>query len=139
MKHSPAPWKMDEQADKIWATDAKGAFPVFDIRGWGHLTGKGHGALGLNQTTALEIQKANGRVAAAAPELLSGLELVRSIIAEAAMTGFNCHDGDWAERLFASQAITFDAVKKAGGNTRAAVAIIEKLIDETEDAASAPV
>lgn len=40
------------------------------------------------------------------------LELVRSIIADGALTGFNCHSGDWAERLFKSQAVTFTALKQ---------------------------
>lgn len=46
-------------------------------------------------------------------ELLEALKSVRSIIADAAMTGFNHADGDWAERLFASQRRTSAAVKKA--------------------------
>ncbi|MGW9332759.1 hypothetical protein [Bosea sp. NPDC055594] len=41
----------------------------------------------------------------------TALDLVRGIIGEASMTGFNCHDGDWAERLYASQADTHAAVK----------------------------
>lgn len=44
-------------------------------------------------------------------EAKTALDLVRGIIVEAAMTGFNCHDGDWAERLYASQADTCAAVK----------------------------
>ncbi len=31
------------------------------------------------------------------------LREVRALIAAGAMTGFNCHDGDWAEKLFHSQ------------------------------------
>lgn len=46
-------------------------------------------------------------------ELLAALVHVRSIIVEAANTGFNWADGDWAERLFASQGPSFDAVAKA--------------------------
>lgn len=44
-------------------------------------------------------------------EAKTALELVRAIIVEAALTGFNCHTGDWAERLYASQADTHAAVK----------------------------
>jgi len=47
--------------------------------------------------------------------LRDALEHVRSIIAEAALTGFNYKDGDWAERLFASQQITSAALKTAQG------------------------
>ena len=35
---------------------------------------------------------------------------VRKIISEAAATGFNCHDGDWAERLYLSQQKTSAAL-----------------------------
>lgn len=43
-------------------------------------------------------------------QALVALLNVRKLITEAAMTGFNCHDGDWAERLFASQAVTSAAI-----------------------------
>lgn len=44
-------------------------------------------------------------------QLRTALEHVRSIIKDGAMTGFNCHDGDWAERLFASQGVTYNALR----------------------------
>ena len=31
-------------------------YPVIDIRGWGYLTVKGHGALGLDEAEAIKIQ-----------------------------------------------------------------------------------
>lgn len=43
--------------------------------------------------------------------LVEALRQVRSIISDGAATGFNCHDGDWAERLFKSQAATFAALQ----------------------------
>lgn len=43
--------------------------------------------------------------------LREALELVRSIIMAAAMEGFNYQYGDWADRLFASQALTGAALK----------------------------
>jgi hypothetical protein len=46
-------------------------------------------------------------------DLVKALENVREIIAEGAMTGFNYKDGDWAERLFASQQVTSAALRKA--------------------------
>lgn len=52
-------------------------------------------------------------------EMLAALELVRSIIVDGAAVGFNPLDGDWAERLYRSQAATAAAVKKAGGNLAA--------------------
>jgi hypothetical protein len=42
--------------------------------------------------------------------LRDALVHVRKIIVEAAEAGFNCHDGDWADRLFASQAMTHSAL-----------------------------
>lgn len=65
-----------------------------------------------------EAADANAKLIAAAPDLLNALLLVRKLIVEAAATGFNCHDGDWAERLFASQQVSFDAVAKAGVSPR---------------------
>lgn len=63
-------------------------------------------------------------------ELVAALEHVRSLIVEGALVGFNCGEGDWAERLFASQAMTFEAVKKAGGNPHQASAAIAKATGE---------
>lgn len=54
-----------------------------------------------------EAERRAGHIAA----LVKALEGVRAIISEAAMTGFNYKDGDWAERLFASQATTSAALK----------------------------
>lgn len=61
------------------------------------------------------VAKANARLIATAPEMLAALQNVQKLISEAAMTGFNCHDGDWAERLFASQQLTSKAIWKATG------------------------
>lgn len=55
-------------------------------------------------------RKANAQLIAAAPEILAQLISVRKLIAEAAMTGFNCHKGDWADRLFTSQQTTSSAI-----------------------------
>lgn len=48
-------------------------------------------------------------------QMLSALLKVRKIISEGAMTGFNCHDGDWAKRLYESQQVTSAAIAKAEG------------------------
>lgn len=42
--------------------------------------------------------------------LTKALINVRKIIADGAMTGFNWKDGDWADRLFASQQVTSAAL-----------------------------
>lgn len=70
--HTPGPWKAEFfGSPRVIATDAKGPFPVCDVRGWGHLTGKGHGALGLSHEEGAAIQDANARLIAAAPDLLA--------------------------------------------------------------------
>lgn len=48
------------------------------------------------------------------PDLISALKVTRLLVSEAAMTGFNCHDGDWAQRLFANQGVISAALRKAG-------------------------
>lgn len=46
-------------------------------------------------------------------EALAALRNVNKLISEAAMTGFNWKDGDWADRLFHSQQKTSTAIAKA--------------------------
>lgn len=58
---------------------------------------------------------ADGHLMTAAPDLLAALQHVRKLIVEGAMTGFNYKDGDWAEKLFNSQALSHAAVSKALG------------------------
>lgn len=45
-------------------------------------------------------------------EAYGALKEVNKIIAEGASEGFNCHNGDWAERLFHSQRATSRFLKK---------------------------
>lgn len=72
--HTPGPWEMDEEACYIFA--AKGEMTVLQVRGWGYLTGRGTHALALSDEEGEAIQRANGLLAAAAPELLEALEEV---------------------------------------------------------------
>lgn len=59
-EHTPTPWRSCPYSQDIYADDVpKGPMRVADIRGWGYLTGKGHGALGLSDEEAMAIQKAN--------------------------------------------------------------------------------
>lgn len=55
---------------------------------------------------------ANARLIAAAPDLLDAVLATRKLVAEAALTGFNHADGDWAERLFANQARLSAVIRK---------------------------
>lgn len=65
-KHTPGPWKIGYEAFNVTAETEKGTMKICDIRGWGHLTGKGQ-ALGLDPETAKKIQEANAALIAAAP------------------------------------------------------------------------
>lgn len=64
-----------------------------------------------------EDPQADARLIAAAPDLYAALEIVNKLIAEAATTGFNWKDGDWADRLFYSQQQTSNALFKARGKS----------------------
>ena len=67
--HSPGPWSVGYEAADVGCVNARigGFAKLFVVRGWGYLTGHGHGGLGLDIHDAYEIQKANARLAAAAP------------------------------------------------------------------------
>ena len=71
-EHSKGPWEFDGD-NFIWANDPDKCANIGQVRGWGYLTGKGHGALGLDSEEAIKIQEANGYMMAAAPELLEAL------------------------------------------------------------------
>jgi hypothetical protein len=61
------PFSTDDYGSKIYGTSDRdgGATIVLDIRGWGYLTGRGHGALGLGETEAMAEQVAFARHVAA--------------------------------------------------------------------------
>src|SRR5687767_874438 len=69
--HTPGPWKPDSLALHVFAHGEQ--MMICNIRGWGHLTGKG-GGLGLSEDEAVAIQHANARLIAAAPSLLEALQ-----------------------------------------------------------------
>jgi hypothetical protein len=54
--NSYEPWKPPFKYDEHGGiTDSK-EHKILDVRGWGFLTGKGYGAMGLNEGVASEIQ-----------------------------------------------------------------------------------
>ncbi|MDR6430988.1 hypothetical protein [Brucella pseudogrignonensis] len=74
---TPGPWAVGYNHYDVGVKDnAKtgGYTKLFDVRGWGYLTGTGHGGLGLKEDEAIAIQNANACLAAAAPELYEALE-----------------------------------------------------------------
>ena len=79
-KHTPGPWLVEIiGSPRVVAEGAKGGpFPICDVRGWGYLTGKGHGALGLPTDEAVSIQNANTHLIAAAPDLLALVKRYRA-------------------------------------------------------------
>lgn len=59
-EHFPTPWRVEPYSFSIYADNVpKGPARVADMRGWGYLTGKGHGALALSDDKGVAIQKAN--------------------------------------------------------------------------------
>lgn len=56
-----------DRAGYIWCNSAKGGKTVIaNVRGWGYLTGKGHGALGLSEAEGIRIQEQWGSMIAEA-------------------------------------------------------------------------
>lgn len=82
-KHTPVPWTVGYESLSVEAQTEKGTMKVLDIRGWGHLTGCGTGALGLSFEEGKAVQEANAAF------------IVRAV---------NCHDELIAEleRLYAA-------------------------------------
>jgi hypothetical protein len=105
MTHTPGPWHRNIPPARKYQTIWAGRNT--------HVA-----ALSPNASMSDAELEANINLIAAAPDMLEALLHVRKIIAEGALTGFNCHDGDWAERLFASQQMTSVAVEKAGASSR---------------------
>lgn len=69
----------------------------------------------LRDVTFWNASEVDKQMITATPDMLAALQNVNKLISEAAMTGFNCKDGDWAERLFASQQQTHAAIRAGIG------------------------
>ena len=88
-KSTPGPWRVGYLTGSIVCENARigGEAKLFDVRGWGYLTGLGHGALGLSVDEAKAIQDANAALCAAAPEMLAALLLCQEAIWHLPTTG----------------------------------------------------
>lgn len=74
LAQSLAPLKYD-RAGYIWGRSEKGGLTVIaNIRGWGYLTGQGHGALGMNDATATARQLAWCEMICVAVNKMAGKE-----------------------------------------------------------------
>jgi len=106
--------KPDGYGLQIWADSQKGGDTrVLDVRGWGYLTGCGHGALGLSEADGIEAQRAVQAYAVAAwnavPSLLSDLEAMQeaqetamnliAAIAASKVTEDNLHIWRWVSEV----------------------------------------
>ena len=81
--------KADNFGLQIWGKSQKGGDThIIDIRGWGYLTGGGHGALGLSEADGIAAQKAVQAYAVAAwnavPALIAERDALRAGLEEIA-------------------------------------------------------
>lgn len=109
-----APWSVGPYARDVWGDDEKrGAHKICDISGWGYLTGKGLGALGLSHDEAIAIQTVRANVIAAAPDMLAALE------AQAEADDFGDQQGfdfeDWTRLEEKARELRAAALSKAKG------------------------
>ena len=77
--HTPGPWTVIGPVGFVYADDpyGHGQMHVAQVRGWGHLTGRG-GGCAFSDKKAATIQDANAHLIAAAPDLLAALKEVAS-------------------------------------------------------------
>jgi hypothetical protein len=89
-EHTPTPWKIGDRKPyiEVWGPMRMNSSPI--------LASMEHEPRDAN--AAFIVKAVNNHEA-----LIKALKNVQVLISEAAMTGFNWKDGDWAERLFASQ------------------------------------
>lgn len=94
MTHTPGPWRVGDAGHTVFGPPNGAPSP---------------------KTIAPNLSHADARLIAAAPDLLAALKNVRELIVEAAMTGFDYKNGNWPQRLFASQQVSSKAIAKAEG------------------------
>ena len=73
---TPGPWESETEYEcAVYAHNHQ--MKIADIRGWGYLTGKGQGGLGLSSAEASKIQNANARAIAEVPEMVKLLKIAK--------------------------------------------------------------
>jgi hypothetical protein len=89
--HTPGPWFVSGPVGFVFTEGepyGHGQMHVAQVRGWGHLTGKG-GGCGFGEDKAIAIQDANAHLIAAAPTMLSALKKLRAY-SDSAEAGEHC-------------------------------------------------
>lgn len=102
--HTPGPWKYHSAG--VMVMDSEGQMSIADIRGWGTLE-KQYG-----EQKAMQIQDANGRLIAAAPELLVACQLLFEHINEGLVTVFE-EEADNGQPGVSSLELIEAAIRKA--------------------------
>jgi hypothetical protein len=113
-KHTPGPWSVDPRSLHVSAEDEKGYMRIADVRGWGHLTGKGIGGWAYSDDMAIGIQEANARLIAAAPEMY---EALKAIGARSVVDVYD-DEAELRRQLFHINSIANAALAKAEGRDR---------------------
>ena len=73
-KFTPGKWEADEEGVYVFTRTPYNLEIVAEMRGWSYLTGSGEAELNLSAEEAIEVQKANARLIAAAPEMYNLLK-----------------------------------------------------------------
>ena len=82
-KFTGGEWEADDMGEYVFTRTSEGLEPVAQIRGWSYLTDAVNG-LGLTPEEAIEVQKANARLIAAAPKMYERLKLLARLISRQA-------------------------------------------------------
>jgi len=96
--------KADSYGLQVWGESLKGGDThVIDIRGWGYLTGGGHGALGLSEADGIAAQRAVQAYIVAAwnavPALIAENRAYREALEPFAEFGSNVDEEGWTSNI----------------------------------------
>ena len=117
-------WRFDPINYTVYAHDVpKGPARVADMRGWGYLTGGGHGALGLSETEAWAIQKANASLICVAVNHYRAVRPARDALLEQAIEALRAHDAYMLDAGYEGPESTA-LHPKAAENWRRALAVL---------------